>query len=178
MATKQGDNYSCGGRWMLAPKSSRGTILFKHMNTKTIFSFFLLALFASLTGFVVHLITVEWLPSWLASQMQGITLKPSWAVRYVAAMTSVEYGVAAIVLYYLTRNKLIQFGKFKASIYLSLLLLALNAMLIRQPLMDFLIGNPINVVVIQNIFKWLSWVFLAFIIVYGYELIEKYQNKL
>ncbi len=131
----------------------------------------ILAIIASLSGFVVHVFTVEWLPAWISGQVQGVDIKPSWMVRYVAGVTSVEYGIAVIALYHLARDKFIQFGKFKASVYLSLLLLALNAMLIRQPLMDYFIGNPFLVVIVQNGFKWLSWILLSFIAVYGYELI-------
>jgi hypothetical protein len=141
------------------------------------FLLLILAVIASLTGFVVHVFTVEWLPDWISSQMQGTEVKPSWAVRYVAGITSIEYGIASIVLYHLARDKLIKFGKLKASIYLTLLLLALNAMLIRQPLMDYLIGNPLHVVIIQNIFKWLSLILLAFITVYGYEFIKAKFNS-
>jgi hypothetical protein len=140
----------------------------------------ILAIFASLAGFVIHVFTVEWLPEWLGSQMQGVELQASWAVKYVAAVTSIEYGVAVIFLYYLSRDKLLIYGKFKASIYLSIALLALNAMLFRQPFMDYVIGNPINVVLVQNGFKWLSWIAMSFIVVYGFELIKsmtKDNNK-
>ncbi len=141
------------------------------------FLLLVLAIIASLTGFVIHVFTVEWLPGWIGSQMQGIAIQPSWALRYVAGITSIEYGIATIVLYHLARDKLMQFGELKAAVYLSLLLLALNAMLIRQPLMDYLIGNPLHVVIIQNIFKWLSWIMLSFITVYGYEFIKAKFNS-
>ncbi len=138
----------------------------------------ILAIIASISSFTIHVITVEWLPTWIASQMNGVELKPSWAVRYVAAITSLEYGIATIMLYALAREKLIKFGLFKASIILSTLLLALNALLIRQPFMDYLIGNPIQVVIVQNLFKWLTWMALSFIIVYGYEVInKKFDNQ-
>ena len=135
-------------------------------------SFFLLVVIASLAGFIVHVIAVEWLPSWIGSQMQGVELKPSWAVRYIAGMTSVEYGFAILILYHFSRDKLLSYGKFKASMFLSALLLALQALLIRQPLMDYLIGNPLHVVIVQNGFIWLSWIILSFITVYGYEFIQ------
>lgn len=141
------------------------------------FLLLILAVIASFTGFVVHVFTVEWLPDWISGQMQGVEIQPSWALRYVAGITSIEYGIASIVLYHLARDKLMQFGKLKAAVYLSLLLLALNAMLIRQPLMDYLIGNPLQVVIVQNVFKWLSWILLSFITVYGFEFIQsKYKD--
>lgn len=141
-----------------------------------LFLLLVLAIVASLTGFVVHVFTVEWLPGWIGQQMQGIELQSSWAVRYVAGITSIEYGIATIVLYYLAREKLMKYGKFKASCFFSMLLLSLHSLLFRQPLMDYMIGNPIHVVLLQNGFKWLSWIFMSFIVVYGYELICK-RNK-
>ncbi len=135
------------------------------------------ACLASLSGFVVHVLTVEWLPLWISGQMQGFEVKPSWDVRYVAALTSIEYGLGALGLYYLCRQKFIQMGRFKSSLVFSVLLLALNGLFLRQPLMDFVIGNPWHVALVQNAFKWLVWVLMAFIIVYGYELVVKYINK-
>ncbi|MCF6289352.1 MAG: hypothetical protein L3J53_08995 [Proteobacteria bacterium] len=136
----------------------------------------ILAIIASLTGFVIHVFTVEWLPDWISGQMQGMEIKASWAVRYVAGITSIEYGIATIVLYYLARDKLIRFGKLKAAVFLSLLLLALGAILIRQPLMDYLIGNPIHVAIVQNVFKWLPLILMSFITVYGYEFIFRREK--
>jgi len=137
-----------------------------------LFLLLVLAIIASLTGFVLHVFTVEWLPGWIGQQMQGIELQTSWAVRYVAGITSVEYGVATIVLYYLVRDKLLKYGKFKAAVLLSVLLLSLHSMLLRQPLMDYVIGNPIHVVLVQNGSKWLSFILMSFIVVYGFELIN------
>ena len=142
-----------------------------------LFLLFILVIAASLTGFVVHVFTVEWLPGWIGAQMQGIQLKPSCAVRYMAGLTSVEYGVAAIIIYALMRDKLHKYEKFKSAVFFSALLLAVNGTLIRQPLMDYLIGNPLLVVVVQNGFKWLPMVLMSFIIIYGYEYIIKKYSK-
>ncbi|MCF6318337.1 MAG: hypothetical protein L3J83_03515 [Proteobacteria bacterium] len=136
----------------------------------------ILAIIASATAFVIHVATVEWLPGWISEQMQGTEVKASWAVRYVAGITSIEYGIATIVLYYLARDKLMKFGKLKAAVFLSILLLALSAMLIRQPLMDYLVGNPFHVAIVQNVFKWLSLILMSFITVYGYEFIFRREK--
>jgi len=142
-----------------------------------LFLLLVLAIVASLTGFIVHVFTVEWLPDWIGKQMQGIQLQPSWAVRYVAALTSIEYGMAALVLFVLMRDKLLPYGKFKSAIFFSALLLAVNGILIRQPFMDYLIGNPLLVVMVQNVFKWLPMILMSFIIIYGYEAIIKQKTK-
>ncbi len=138
-----------------------------------IFLIFVIAIVASMSSFVVHVATVEWLPAWIASQMQGLQIQPSWNVRFIAAVTSVEYGLAAITLYYLAREKLLAFGKFKATIIYSILLASIHGAFIRQPLMDYLIGNPMHVTLVQNGFKWMIWLIMSLTIVCGFELIVK-----
>ncbi len=133
----------------------------------------LLAVLASFSSFIIHVIAVEWLPGWIGTQMQGLQVQPSWDVRYLAAATSIEYGLAAIGLYYLARDKLLAFGKLKSAMIFSALLMAIHGVLLRQPLMDFAIGNPIHVALVQNAFKWLPWIIMAFVVVYGFELIHK-----
>ncbi len=135
-----------------------------------------LALLASLGGFIIHVITIEWLPNWVGTQMAGIQIQPSWNVKYLAGATSIEYGLAAIGLYYMGREKLLNYGKIKSTIIFSALLMALHGAFIRQPIMDFVIGNPIQVVLVQNAFKWAPWIIMAFITVFGYELSHKILN--
>lgn len=137
----------------------------------------MVALLASFSGFAVHVFTVEWLPDWISTQMQGLEVKPSWDVRYVAAVTSVEIGLGALGLYYFGRQKFIQIGCFKSALLFSVLLLALNGRLLRQPLMDFVIGNPWHVAIVQNAFNWFSWILMSFIVVYGYELVVGLTDK-
>ncbi len=131
----------------------------------------LIAALASSASFVVHVFTVEWLPSWIGSQMDGIAIQASWDVRYIAIFTSIEYGLAASAIYWLAREKLLFLGNFKSSLILAILLASVHGAFIRQPLMDFVVGNPLHVVVVQNIFKWLVWMLMSFVIVYGVEYI-------
>ncbi|SIO96741.1 hypothetical protein [Vibrio spartinae] len=142
-----------------------------------IFYFLVVAAIASSSSFIVHIISAEWLPSWVATQMQGMSIQPSWSVRYVALITSIEYGLGATVLYMLAREKLIIFGRMKATIIFSVLLMAIHGAFVRQPLMDFLIGNPIHVVVVQNGFKWLVWLLMSLIVIVGYESVNRFKYK-
>lgn len=137
----------------------------------------MVALLASFSGFLEHVFTVEWLPEWISTQMQGLEVKPSWEVRYVAAVTSVEIGLGALGLYYFGRQKFVQIGRFKSAVIFSVLLLALNGRLIRQPLMDFVISNPWHVAIVQNTFNWLVWILMGFIVVYGYEIVVTLTDK-
>ncbi|WP_070965597.1 hypothetical protein [Vibrio sonorensis] len=142
-----------------------------------LFTFFLISVVASSCSFVIHVATVEWLPSWVATQMEGLTVQPSWNVRFVALLTAVEYGIAASLLYVLARERLITFGRFNASLILGVLLAALHGAFIRQPLMDWVVGNPIHVVIVQNAFQWLVWLLMAVVVVFGLER-SLYENKL
>lgn len=132
-----------------------------------------MAALASSLGFIVHVFSAEWVQGWVEQIMQGRSVTPSWDVRYIAMLTSLEYGVSTIVLYWLIRNKVIKYGKFKAFITLSLLLTALHGALVRQPLMDYIIGNPVEVVLVQNALKWLVWILMSLVVVYGSERLAK-----
>lgn len=128
-----------------------------------------MAALASSLGFIVHVFSAEWVQGWVAQIMQGRSVTPSWDVRYIATLTSLEYGASTIVLYWLIRDKVIKYGKFKAFITLSLLFTALHGALVRQPLMDYIIGNPVEVVLVQNALKWLVWILMSLVVVYGSE---------
>lgn len=130
---------------------------------------FVIAALASASAFVVHVVTVEWLPNWIGSQMAGKQVSPSWDVRYIAMITSIEYGIACLFLYYLLREKILIKGKCIAILILFALLTALHGALLRQPLMDFIVGNPLQVVLVQNGFKYLVWLLMSFVTVLAYE---------
>ncbi|MCB1755803.1 MAG: hypothetical protein KDJ38_09785 [Gammaproteobacteria bacterium] len=137
------------------------------------FLIFIVAVVASASSFVVHVATIEWLPGWVSDQMQGVSIQPSWDVRFIAGVTSIEYGVGAMGLYYLARNKLMSFGKVKAALLFSVLMMAIHGAIFRQPFMDYVVGNPFHVVLVQNGFKWLVWLLMSFCVVFGFEIVIK-----
>lgn len=91
----------------------------------------------------------------------------------MALISSIEYGVAAVALYALMRDKLIQHGVLFAVVIFSLLLTAIHGAFIRQPLMDYVIGNPLQVVLAQNAFKWLIWLLMSTLVIIGYEITKQ-----
>ena len=140
---------------------------------KRIFLYILVAAIASCSAFIIHVLTVEWLPNWISQQMSGKKITPSWDVRYVAALTSIEYGLGAVLLYLAARQTLIRYMVFYRAVFLSVCLAMVSGAFIRQPLMDVVVGNPFHVAVVQNLFKWLVWMLLGFVVVYGVEAINK-----
>ncbi len=144
---------------------------------KKIFLYALVAALASCSAFIIHVLTVEWLPSWISQQMSGRNITPSWDVRYVAALTSIEYGIGAVLLYLAARQTLMRHIVFYRAVFLSVCLAMVSGALIRQPLMDVVVGNPLHVTMVQNLFKWLVWMLLGFIVVYGVEAVKKVLKK-
>ncbi len=139
--------------------------------------FLIVAVLASSCSFLIHLFSAEWLMSWVAEQMKDHSVTPSWNVRNIALFTSIEYGIAAVIMYQLMRDKLIQHGRFIAIIIFAILLTAIHGALFRQPFMDFVVGNPLHVTLVQNIFKWLVWLLISVVVVNGVETIRSYTKK-
>ena len=127
----------------------------------------------SLCSCIVHVVTVEWLPQWIGTQMRGIQMQSSWDVRYVAAITSIEYGIAALAIYMLCRKRIRKYGILKCVGLFAVLLAALHGAFVRQPLMDYLVGNPLQVVAVQNGFQWLVWILMSVVVVTGVEIVHK-----
>ena len=66
---------------------------------------------------------------------------------------------------------------FYRAVFLSICLAMVSGALIRQPLMDVVVGNPLHVTMVQNLFKWLVWMLLGFVVVYGVEAVNKQLKK-
>lgn len=124
---------------------------------------------ASATGFVIHLISAEPVASWVARRMAGQSVAPSWDVAIPAALSSIETGIGMTILYALCRSRLRWLGTALSGLIVGLLLLAVMGRLIRQPLMDFIVGNPLDVVLVQNGMGWLTWLATALVTAWCYE---------
>lgn len=131
------------------------------MKIKNLALLSLVAIFAAGSGFVLHVLTTIWLPDWLTSRMAGEFVASSWDVRHVAAITSIEYAVGCMILYALFRKAAGDWSMWLRVFVFVVLILATRGLLVRQPLMDWLIGNPIDVVLVQNGLKALVWVITA-----------------
>ncbi|HBH7879294.1 MULTISPECIES: hypothetical protein [Vibrio harveyi group] len=135
--------------------------------------YFGILVLAAAVGFVVHVVEVEWLRVWVSEQMTGKMVTPSWDVRYIAMILSIEHSVAFFIIYLLLRQKIGDRSLLVQVTVLSVLILAFKSLLIRQPLMDYIIGNPVHVVAAQNLLKWSIPISMSVIIVIGYSLVEK-----
>ena len=124
---------------------------------------------AALAGFVIHVATQSSVQTWVASHMQGREVGASWDVRYLALITSLETGVGLVVLYALLRRSLPGTSSAIRGLLLALLLLAVMGRLFRQPIMNFVIGNPLSVVVVQDGITWVVWSFMCVVVAIVYD---------
>lgn len=127
------------------------------------------AVAAAATGFVIHVGSQRWVQEWVSARMQGREVTASWDVRYLALASSLEVGIGLVVLYALVRGHL----PFKSSavrgLVLGVLLLAVMGRLVRQPLMNFIIGNPLPVVAVQDGVSWLVWLASCTVVACTYD---------
>ncbi len=128
-------------------------------------------------GFIIHVIEVEWLAAWVSQQMAGQSVAPSWEVRYVAMALSIEHSLAMFIIYLLLRLKIGHLHTAIQILALSGLTLAFKSLLLRQPIMDYLIGNPLHVVALQNAAKWLIPLCMATIMVIGYQIVQTHLSQ-
>jgi len=119
------------------------------------------AVAAGLTGFVIHVGTQAWVQAWVTERMQGKEVTASWDVRYLALITSVEVGVGLVVLYALVRRAMPVKSAALRGLLLGVILLAVMGRLVRQPVMNLVIGNPFSVVAVQDGISWVLWLAAA-----------------
>jgi len=112
---------------------------------------------ASLLGFFIHVWGGRYVGDVVSALMEGKTVVPSWDVRAVAAITSIETGIGVVTTHILVRRALPGWGIWKRGVGVAVLALATQGRLFRQGIMDGLIGNPIAVVALQNGLSWATW---------------------
>lgn len=115
-------------------------------------------------GFVIHVFSVEVVERHVAAIMAGRNVAPSWDVRIPAALSSIEQGLALALIYLLLRRRFPGLGTLRRALLTAALALALAGNLIRQPLMNLLIGNPLEVVAVQDGVTWLIWLVMSLVV--------------
>ncbi|WP_338803520.1 hypothetical protein WDV76_15575 [Xenorhabdus griffiniae] len=124
-------------------------------------------------GFIVHVINVEWLIPYIRSEVNNVSVLPSWDVRYLAAFTSIETGFGITILYTLIKKGMPTYNSFTRGIIMWLLELAIMGRLVRQPLMDFAIGNSVLISILQNSISWINWFLICLVTTFLYDYLIK-----
>jgi hypothetical protein len=127
------------------------------------------AVAAAVVGFVIHVGTQTWVQSWVTERMHGKEVVASWDVRYLALITSVEVGVGLVILYALVRRAMPVRSAVLRGLLLGVILLAVMGRLVRQPVMNLVIGNPLSVVIVQDGISWILWPAIAVVAAVVFE---------
>src|SRR5437868_4664010 len=108
---------------------------------------------ASAAGFFPHKLFADWLPQWVASHMEGVQIKfPPYGPEVVvpAALSYVEPGLAYLAAYVLVRKATPSSSVLVRALLVAALCLGLEGSIVRMPLMQLVIGNPLWVTLVQH----------------------------
>jgi hypothetical protein len=129
--------------------------------------------------FFTHKFAADRLPQWLGEQMVGVEIKRlpyGSEVVIPATLTTVEYGIALFLLYLALRRSLPAASAFSRSLALAALSLALGGNLVRMPMMQLVVGNPLHVVLVQHGAVWLPYIVGSLMLTYCYEWLHPIQR--
>jgi len=127
------------------------------------------AVAAAVVGFSIHVGSQGWIRAWVSAHMQGREIIPSWDVRYLALLTSIESGIGLVIVYALARPALPGKSSLVRGLLLGVLMLAVMGRLFRQPMMNLAIGNPLPVVAVQDGISWVLWALMSIVVAAVYD---------
>lgn len=130
-------------------------------------SFAVVALLTSLAGFTIHVVTVDVIQKWLFGAPAGMSYSRS--VTALAAITSLEVGIGLTVLYRLIRPALQKRARIVRVLILTTVLLAIQGILVRQLLMDQIVGGIRWQSLVSDMLRWPTWLGMCFVLVWTYE---------
>lgn len=131
--------------------------------------FILVVVTISLLGFGIHFVSLDWVMSYGEEAMAGHIVKPFGGIHYASAITSVEMGLGFLLIYGLVRNSLSELDFLDRGVLLGILMLMVNGQLFRQSFMEWWIGNPVSIVVVQGGIVWILWIAMGIAGVFLYE---------
>lgn len=130
------------------------------------------AVAASAAGFTVHKAFADRLPAWVSAHMGSTQIKlPPYGPEIVvpATLTSLESGLAYLAAYLLVRRATPHRSVLVRALIVAALSLALHGSLLRMPVMQLLVGNPVWVTLVQHAGAWTPVVAASLIVAYAYE---------
>jgi hypothetical protein len=127
---------------------------------------------ASAVAFGLHRVLADLVPGWMAGRMEGVQVRqPPYGpeVAVPAMLTCVEYGAALLAAYALLRRATPRASVFVRALLLAVLCLALQGAVLRMPVMQLVIGNPLLVTLVQHAAIWVPHVAASLALAYTYE---------
>jgi hypothetical protein len=140
----------------------------KLKNILVIKSIVIAAAIASLVGLSFHIVMLREITPYVNKAMNEVTILKSPYPTYInifAYITVIFPGLGLATIYYFLRPYFTTQSRFLRGVILGTLILLLEGELIRQPIMNILVGNPISVALLQQSQVWLTH-YMAILVVF------------
>jgi hypothetical protein len=128
---------------------------------------------AAAAWFFVHKPIADHIDQWVGEHMAGQpdVKRPPYGLEVVlpATLSSIEYGMAMFVLYGLVRRAAPTLSPLARALCVFLLSLAVGGQLLRFPVMQLVIGNPLWVTLVQHAGGWLPYLAASLVVAFSYE---------
>ena len=134
------------------------------------------AISAAAVGFLVHKSFADRLPAWVSAHMGSVQIKlPPYGPEVVvpAALTSLEPGLAFLAAYLLARRATPAWPTWRRALVVAALCLGLQGSLLRMPVMQLVVGNPVGVTLVQHAALWMPYVAACLVVAYAYEFLGR-----
>jgi hypothetical protein len=131
------------------------------------------AIAAAAAWFFVHKPIADHIDQWVGEHMaaQPDVKRPPYGPEVVlpATLSSIEYGIAMFLLYWLVRRAAPALSPLARAFCVFLLSLAVGGQLLRFPVMQLVIGNPLWVTLVQHAAGWLPYLAASLAVAFCYE---------
>jgi hypothetical protein len=124
------------------------------MTRQTLFRILVVSAVAAIVALTLHILIQQWSQPIISANMVGVEVaRPPYGllITGVAYVTAMVPAIVAAILFYYAGRLLPARTRFGKGLWLGVLILLLKGDLVRQPMMNFLIGNPPTVVVLNDL---------------------------
>ena len=124
------------------------------MTRPTLFRILVASAVASIIALTLHILVQQWSQPIISATMVGVEVaRPPYGglITGVAYVTAIVPAIVAAILFYYGGHLLPARSRVGKGLWLGVLVLLLKGDLVRQPIMNLLIGNPPSVVVLTDL---------------------------
>ena len=127
----------------------------------------LVVVISTVIGLSTHIYLLKIISPVIAERMQGVVIqKPPYSVviTTIAYITFVFPAIGTVLVYYFIQDVFPGKSRVVKGVLFGLLILLVKGELLRQPIMNFIVGNPIKITLLQQSQVWLSNLIMCVII--------------
>lgn len=134
--------------------------------------FILAACLCTALAMTVHIKLQHFCVQYVSTHMEGVTVAHAPYNTFITSMAYLTFVVQALVVcfaYYLVRDYMPCKSAFGRGCLFGLFIMLMNGELLRQPFMNYLVGNPVLVILVQQGQVWISTLVASIVIAWVLE---------